>query len=82
MIGLPAEIFLYGGMHILMGIGIAIGAAVAATIFVPMFYPLKLTSINTVSSLFAFIYRTNIGSNQVCLYKGEGVTRGRPKGDI
>ncbi|XP_061425934.1 sodium-coupled monocarboxylate transporter 1-like [Lethenteron reissneri] len=45
VIGLPAEIYMYGIMHVLMGIAWIFAISVTAFIYIPLFYRLQLSSI-------------------------------------
>ena len=43
-IGIPAEVYMYGSMYIIMGIGISLSYIVGVFTLVPLVYPLGLTS--------------------------------------
>ena len=46
MIGIPSEVYLYGGQYILHSFSQIIGVGFAAVFIVPIMYPLKLVSVN------------------------------------
>ena len=50
IIGVPAEAYLYGGEYILAAFGTGFGTIIAALFVVPILYPLRLVSINHVST--------------------------------
>ena len=43
-IGIPAEVYMYGSMHVVMGVGISLSYVVGVFTLVPLVYPLGLTS--------------------------------------
>ena len=51
VIGMPAEVYSYGGELILGAVGEIVGISLAAALIVPVFYPLKLLSVNKVGQL-------------------------------
>ncbi|GFR87522.1 sodium-coupled monocarboxylate transporter 1 [Elysia marginata] len=44
-IGLPAEVFYYGGIYMLAGLGLGISYLVGCYTLIPLLYPLRITSI-------------------------------------
>ena len=49
LIGVPAEVYLYGIMGMFGAFGFAFSYLIASRIVVPLVYPLKITSVNEVS---------------------------------
>ena len=46
MIGIPSEVYLYGGQYVLNVIAVVLGPSLAALLVLPVLYPLKLVSVN------------------------------------
>ena len=58
LLGIPAEVYSYGGQYWLGSFGGAIGTSMACIIFVPVFYPLKLVSVNEVNIVYCYLMCT------------------------
>ena len=48
MVGIPAEIYTFGGQYMLCGIGWTLGNILSVLIYVPVLYPLQTTTANEV----------------------------------
>ena len=56
VLGVPAEIYVFGSQFWMLWVGYAIAMPTAAYVFIPVFYNLRLTSIFEVSYLTPFLH--------------------------
>ena len=71
LIGVPAEVYLYGIMGMFGAFGFAFSYLIASRIVVPLVYPMKITSVNEVCKYFSrfnyFSYYTRSTDLQITL---------------
>ena len=58
VLGVPAEMYTQGVMYVIGDVGYFLGGVLATFVFIPLFYPLQLTSVYEVSTVYIIIHVT------------------------